>query len=133
MFTGIPYTSVDEVWKDVLPWIESACKSARGKFEPDDYRLALIARDMQLWTYRDKHGVAAVCVTEIVKYPRKKYCRIVIGTGRNRKAWQDYRKTIEEWAVSQGCDGMESFARKGWARIFTDYQTTHIVLERQFK
>lgn len=103
----------------------------RGKMIPEDLFNYLENREMQLWIYRDPHGVAAVCVTEIVSYPRKKYCRIFIGTGRNRRDWQHHRKSIEEWAKAQKCDGMESFARKGWAEIFNDYKNTHIILEKE--
>jgi len=132
MFTGIPHTDIDAVWDEVLPWVELACKRMRGRMYPEDIKKFLNDRAMQLWTFRDVHGVAAICVTEIINYPQKKYCRIFIGSGRNRKDWQNHRKTIENWAQSEGCDGVESMARMGWGKIFDDYKQTHIVLEKEF-
>lgn len=133
MFTGVLHTEIDSVWPEVEPWIKQACERMCGRYEPKHIKQRLIDRSMQLWTYRDAHGVAAVCVTHIEEYPTgKKYCRIFMGMGRNRREWQDSRHIIEQWARSQGCDGMESFARRGWTKIFNDYRHSHNILEKEF-
>lgn len=130
-FTGILHTEIESVWPEVRPFIASACERMSGRMDEEDVKRFLLSGDMQLWVNR-KEEITAVCVTEVINYPKKKACRIFIGTGKNRRDWQNYRWVIEEWARSQGCDGMESFARKGWARIFTDYKSTHIILEKGF-
>jgi hypothetical protein len=77
--------------------------------------------------------ILAVCVTEVINYPRKKYARVMILTGKERKKWMDlYRESIEKWAIGIGCDGVESLARKGWEREFKDYDATHVLLEKEF-
>ncbi len=129
MFTGIPHTEVESVWGEIVGLIVKACESCNGRYLATDVKKLLKDRKWQLWVYRES-DIQAICVTEILLYPRKKYCRIVMGIGRDRTAWQDHRKTIEEWARSQGCDGIESIARIGWKRIFTDWQHTHEYLER---
>jgi hypothetical protein len=124
-FRGIPHDQILSVWPGVVHWIEAACDT-NGKYHQNDILTALLNRDMQLWTY----GTDAVCVTEIIQYPRKKYARILIGTGRGRANWQHCRETIETWAKAQGCHGIESLARNGWKRIFKDYSQTHLLLEK---
>ena len=135
MFTGIPHTELDSVWQEVLPWIESACRRTNGRYLASDIYRSLQLRETQLWAYRNG-GIEAVCVTEIIKYPRKKYCRILIGTGRNRQNWQHHVLDIEQWAWAQECDGMESFARIGWWRAFyrtlTGWKFTHEYIEKEF-
>ena len=135
MFTGILHTEIDSVWSEVLPWIEQACGRMRGRMRAEHVKEFLENRTMQLWVYRDAHGVAAVCVTEIVNYPLKKYCRIFIGTGRKRREWQHYVGVIEAWAKSMRFDGIESFARIGWWRAFfksIGFQRTHEIIEKEF-
>lgn len=135
MFTGIPHTEIDSVWPEVLPWIDGACARMRGRFWSCDIKEALINRDMQLWVYRDAHGVAAVCVTQLPPYPRKKLAQIFIGTGRHRHKWQHHVETLEEWAKMQGCVGIESFSRIGWWRAFfrsIGWKRTHEVIEKEF-
>jgi hypothetical protein len=131
MFTGIPYTSVDEVWKDVLPWIEPACKRG-GLHRPSDIYQSLIERDMQLWIYRDAHGIAAVGVTEIRTYPLATTLDVIIGTGRKRKDWENYMLVIEQWAASQGCKISRPHIRWGWLKTFKKlgYRITHVVVEK---
>jgi hypothetical protein len=135
-FTGVPYGDIDKVWPYALPWIEDAAKRSRGRFEASDTYKALVERDQQLWISINGGSVEACCVTEIVSYARKKYCRILIGTGRNREHWQEFATVIEEWAKSQGCHGIESIARKGWwkvfSAIFTGWSLTHVFIEKEF-
>ena len=134
MFTGIPADRIDHFWPDMLPWIADACDRCRGRYTPDDILQAIKDRDMQAWGYFGE-SLEAVGVTEIVVYPRKKYCRILIGAGRDRKNWQHHIPDIERWARAQGCDGMETAARIGWWRAFyrsIDWERTHESLEKSF-
>jgi hypothetical protein len=136
MFTGVTHEHIDEVWPEVLPWVEQACGRMRGRYESPHIKERLISGAMQLWVYRNAHGVAAICVTHIETYPTgKKYCRIFIGTGRKRREWQQYVFVIEAWAKSIFCNGCESFARIGWWRAFfksIGWQRTHEIIEKEF-
>ena len=86
---------------------------------------------MQLWLAYEK-GIEAICVTEIVKYPQAKACRILIGTGKNRENWEHFEQTIGLWAKAQGCRLFEAFARNGWKPSFKKrgWKSTHCILER---
>jgi len=132
MLYGIPYTSIDEVWDEVRPWIEAACLSSRGKFDADDIRIGLLDRDDQLWIWRTPTAYA-VGVTRILVYPKQRVCSIRICTGRNRHEWQkECIAQLEAWAKSQGCDAMELQARVGWSRVLASqgYETTHCYVEK---
>ena len=131
MLYGIPYTSIDDVWHEVRPWIEAACSRSRGKFDADDIRIGLLERDVQLWIWRTPTAYA-VGVTRITKYPKQTVCTIRICTGRNRHEWQkECIAQLEAWAKSQGCDAMELQARPGWEKALPGYDKTHVYLERK--
>lgn len=131
MLQGIPAHLIDEVWDGVRPWIAEACKTSRGKFDENDIRIGLLERDDQLWIWNTPTAFAVV-VSRLSNYPKKRVCQLRIVTGRNRDEW--YRaglKTIEAWAKANGCHAMELCARPGWARLLTDYEMTHVYLEKQ--
>jgi hypothetical protein len=131
MLYGIPFTSIDDVWDEVRPWIEAACVRSRGKFDANDIRIGLLERDDQLWIWRSETAYA-VGVTRITKYPKKTVCTIRIVTGRNRREWEkECIAQIECWAKSQGCDAMELQARPGWKKALPDYDMTHVYLEKE--
>lgn len=131
-FAGIPATEVEAVWPLVAPLIAAACTRGGGKRTPNDVRRALADRDQQLWLAWDG-SVVALAVTEIACYPRKKCCRILICTGRERQSWQHRLAVIEAWAKAQGCVAMELIARPGWSRLLKGqgYAITHLFCEKE--
>ena len=130
-FNGVPADKLDSQWKEIEPFIVSACKRSLGRYEAVDIYKNLANREMQLWVSKRHGEIEAVSVTEIINYPRLKVCHIKIGTGKNRKNWQHFRHYIEQWATEQGCRRVESIARKGWERIFKGYSATHIFMEKE--
>lgn len=133
MFSGIPSHFVENVWDEVEPWIKRACERGGDKYTPEDIKGHLVNQEMQLWTYRDDE-LRLVCVTEIVNYPRKKYARIFIATGKDREKWLPFMSVIKGWAKAQGCDGIETFARRGWFRAFykkAGWEHTHEIIEME--
>lgn len=119
------------VWAEVTPWLERALKR-NTRYDVDDVKGLIFNGSFQLWLAVDSE-IQAVCVTELLQYPQEKWARVLILTGRKRGAWQGiYKDTIEKWAKAEKCTGVESFARKGWARVFKDYSLTHVMLEKRF-
>lgn len=129
---GVPAPQVLEVWSEVRPWVVQALKRGYGRYLDSDILEAILSRNMQLWIAREGDGLLAVCVTEIIRYPRKSFARVMIGTGRERQKWQDFVSIIEDWAKAQGCAGLEMQARCGWERIHTGYKKSHVFLEKEF-
>lgn len=130
--SGIPSARIHEFWELTEPLIASACETARGKWNASYIRKQLEYGAMQLWLVTDG-TVLAVCVTEIVRHPGKRCCRIRIMTGQQRERWQHFLGVIEAWAKAQGCDAMELIARSGWSRILgrQGYAVTHLFCEKE--
>jgi hypothetical protein len=111
--------------------ISRACLSTNGRFASDDVKKWLDEGSWQLWVAEKDGAICALCTTEILIYPRLKVCRVNMVTGKGRKLWQEFNVKIEYWAKEQGCQIIESLARKGWARIYKDYQQSHVFLEKK--
>ena len=130
-FQRIERRHVRRHWPQAQPWIAEAVVTSRGKFTKDWFRDRLVAGDMQLWLLEDGDTFGVV-VTQVYDYPANRCCLIRIATGRNvGDAIEGGIRQIEDWARSQGCHAMELIARLGWKRRLTDYDMTHVVLEKQ--
>lgn len=115
--TGIPAPHVDGVWSTVEPLIAKALAKGRGEFIPADYRRFLLAREMQLWAAVKDQQIHAVCLTEIVNFPRLKICRLVLAAGSEMRHWMKPGvATIKAWAKANGCEEIRGGGRMGWSR-----------------
>jgi hypothetical protein len=129
----IPPNRIDDVWPHVREMLGEAVKSANGRLELADVRKFLIEKDLVLWVSLRNKKIEALAVTEILQHPRKKMCMVRVLTGKDYANWVGLEEGIAKWAESIGCHGMEAIARKGWSRVFKNYDFTHIYLERMFK
>lgn len=128
----IPADRVSDVWPHVKDMLQSAVDSANGRWALADIKRFLHEKDLVLWTSLREGKIEAVAITEIVQHSRKKMCMVKVLTGKDYANWVQLESGIAAWAESIGCAGMEAIARKGWARVFKNYDFTHILLERMF-
>jgi hypothetical protein len=129
-FTGVLSTELDATLPFVENWIKDGVNSMRGRMGYEDMIELLRKGQCQLWVAGKGDKIQACLITEIVIYYRRKICCLRICVGHNRYLWQSYMKNLEDWAISQGCNGMEAIARKGWSRILKDWKTTHYFIEK---
>lgn len=130
---GIQAQDAAQIWPQIETWIQDACDEEGGSMTSDDFLEAIQARDMQLWVAHDDAGIDAIGITEIRVTQRRKTCWVLVMTGKNMARWAELRHVIADWARAQGCIGkkaMKSLARRGYSRLFKEYQCTHVLLER---
>jgi len=114
--TGIPHSSIDSVWDMVVDHLQKGLDYSNGEISLEDIHEGLLSRDMQLWcAFNDDECVAAM-VTEIINYPRKMACRMIVVGGGHMKYWLDYQTEFMRWAKENGCDRVEAYCRDGMAR-----------------
>lgn len=127
----VPPEALSAVWPSIAPDVENIAARSRGRMLASDIRDLIEAQDRILWVAVGPAGeYLGLAMTEIHQYPRRKACRLVACTGRERARWLPLLADIEKWAKSIGCDVMEGHTRKGWARELADYKLTHVFLER---
>jgi hypothetical protein len=91
---------------------------AKSLFEQAEQRL------LQLWVAYDKdqREVVAAAVTEVAEYPTRKVGRVILLAGRNLNQWIGFVGRFEQWARDEGCAALEFVGRRGWGRVFRDYE-----------
>ena len=124
-----------EVWRPrVEHLLQIAANRSRGK-ETVAYYLSQAGRDkMQLWVYVNAQDVVLMAMlTGFVYYPGYRAVRGVAMAGEMLPEWlAETAKTIEQWAISQGCGGIECITRPGMARGLRElgYTETHRIFEK---
>ena len=125
---------VEAIWDKAKPHLEKALEYGDGEFQIDDVLKFLLDRTMKLWILYDtsSHDVVMAGCTEIIHYPHKKICRVVLMGGLSMNLWQSQTTAFEEWAREQGCTQMETLARKGLAKKLTklDYRQVYQVCRK---
>lgn len=128
---GVPAEAVARLWPRVETLVRRGLAHADGRYAADDVLRALLARDMQLWLAAGERGIEAICVTEILRYPRQRRCNLFLCAGAGMRRWVRLLEPIERWARAQGCAAVELQGRPGWTRILKDYRRTHILLRKE--
>jgi len=128
---GVAAEAVARLWPRIEPLVRRGLAYADGRYAPGDVLRALLARDMQLWLVVGGGTIEAVCVTEILRYPRQRRCNIFLCAGGGMRRWVGLLRDIEGWAREQGCAAVELQGRPGWARVLKDYRRTYILLRKE--
>jgi len=115
----VPLELVPKYWGEVEQHLAKAAEYTHGRYEVEDIFDAIMDYDHHLWIAFDEEGVKGAVVTKFALYPRRKYLDMVFTGGERLAEWKDpMLKMLQAWAYDSGCDGIESTARPGWAKIF---------------
>jgi hypothetical protein len=113
---GVKSDRIEAVWPEIEELVIRGLEHCQGCYWPEDVKAALIRRDMQLHVAQSDR-IEAICITELVNYPRRKLCNLFLLAGENMARWVHYQSEIVAWARSVGCDGMEvHHGRAGWGK-----------------
>jgi len=117
----VPTAHVERVWPDVKPFMERAAEYTYGRYTVDDIKDSVTQYEHHLWITFDGAGIKGAVVTAFKHYPQAKYLDLVFIGGDDGLSWKDEMlKILKHWAYDNHCDGIESTARFGWAKIFKD-------------
>jgi hypothetical protein len=108
-----------DAWPMVERYMAMAAEATNGRYVALDILDALLNFNHDLWVVFDETGVRGALVTAIKQYPSKRYLELAFIGGENGHAWKDQMLSVlRSWAKDHSCDGLESNARLGWAKIF---------------
>lgn len=111
---GIPANTLGTFWRFAEPYIKRALDHTSGELKLEDLRNLCEDRAIQLWLISRGTRVIGAATTEIVVYPHRKHARVITLAGSDFDNWIEMADNhISEWAISQGCQAIESFVRKG--------------------
>jgi len=135
----LAYVGTDDlllVWPYVTELIDKALNQGSGEYRQEDIYLAVLEQEMQLWIGLKGNEVEMLAVTQIVKYPSNRVTMsIVFLAGENLSVWLGELDTLEEWARSQGAQGVEFHCRPGFQRILDGYgyEKERVVLQKNLE
>lgn len=113
------------MWPRVEKALQKAIETQR-EWPTKDLFDQLRGQRMQLWVV----PWDVVVVTQIQTYPGARICMIVLCGGENLETHMQDLGAIETWAKSLGCDEMRLQGRKGWNRIYPDYEPIATVMRK---
>jgi len=134
---------VGPIWKDrldeflplAIPFLAPALAADGNKVGVEDLRGLCESGGMQLWVCRDavSKEVVAALVTEVLEYPRGMVFSLAFCGGEQVERWAPWIAFFEDLAKTGGCMAMRIPGRKGWGRVFPEYEERFRVFEKPLK
>ena len=114
---------IDEVWPFVTEGVHQAITHSDSSADGDDFLEPLHNGQAKLWVFMSEARVAGHMITEIIRYPRKSFVRVLTMAckgGENgmlgMDLWHKFVYIVEEYAAENGCEHLEAYTRKGMVR-----------------
>jgi hypothetical protein len=115
----VPTQHIDTCWEQIKPYMEKAAKYTYGRFTADDIYDSIVEHGYHLWVAFDEEIILGAVVTQFMVYPKRKTLSMTFCGGTHLHNWKDpMLALLQKFAADMSCDGIESTARKGWAKIF---------------
>lgn len=119
---------VDEFWPYAEPLLKAATDRC-GEWSVAEIK-GQINKGALLWIIWDGSELRAACVTRLVEIKGEKICQVLACGGRDED-WRTRFEEIEDYARNEFCTKTQIQGRKGWVRIFSDYDLAWVALEKR--
>lgn len=126
----VPTKIVPAIWDVVFPFIKDAVESDI-MFDEDSLKKRLMDdKALMFIVTLDKKvsGCCIVCIEEL----KQDACNIISLGGENFKVWKNQmNETITTYAKEMGCAHIVACGKKGWKRIWPDFEAGNIVYRKK--
>ena len=120
------------VWPVVSKILEPVFPRCYGKVSPEDVVEYVETGIAQLWVQYLDGEPAAVVVTAIERYPSRDVLKVMLAAGKDAKRWKPYAQhAVEEFARATGCSSVEIVGRRGWGKVYPDYEEIEVVYAKE--
>lgn len=120
---------VRRIWPHCSHLIWAALEHC-GDWTPEEIEQGLFDGPYLLWITWDGSRIKAACVTRLIVLPRGLVCQAVACGGAD-ECWPSRFEPIEQYAKNEGCIATRIQGRPGWARVFKEYKTEWVCLEKR--
>lgn len=123
---------IRDVWGVLEEWMFKVSDGMGGRENMATLIARITSGEVVLWAIVKDQQVRGVVGTEFVESPTGlrslviRYC-----VGKKLVDWIHLVDVLEDYAVNNGCQKIETWARKGWAKHLPDYRMTHVLLEKE--
>lgn len=118
--------------RDTWPHVSDLIKKAVERGGLGSYKIiqdmVLDGRALLWIACEDNRLLPAALVTSLEIEDKRTVCAIVAYAGT--KELLPLLSGVEEYARAKGCQSMRLMGRKGWQRMLKDYQSKHVILEK---
>ena len=117
----------------VWPHVEAMLKAATdhcGNWSIGPIRSEVFDGKQLLWITWNGLKIKAAATTRLVVEQKGLVCQ-AIACGGTDDDWPERFSAIEEYARDEGCVSTRIQGRPGWARVFKDYKTEWVSLEKK--
>lgn len=129
----VPANLVPAIWPSILPIVERGVAASRGDRLAPDYFDVCASGAAQLWLIGKDGAVAAICIAEMVQYPRRRVALVDLIAGDGLDDWlEQLDETVGAWGRAHGAVAIQTGGRPGWSRVTKSigYRTIGIVIEK---
>ena len=117
--SAVPTGYTESIWPQVEAFVAGAAEYTYDRYTSDDILDLILHYDHALWVAFEGDKTLGVVVTSFLEYPRARYLNMLFCGGEDISRWKDpMLSLLRRWARDNGCDGIESTGRPGWAKIF---------------
>ena len=110
--------NIDLAWKEGSKYILEALEHSDGSYSIEDIYKHLLDNTFLLWLFYndDRHCAEGAMITEIVQYPRRRFCTILFLGADNLDDSLVLFEEFIKWARNHRCDSINMYGRQGWER-----------------
>jgi len=109
------------VWPSLSVYLQKAIDQGQNESTLADYMRKILLNTAQCWGVFKGDSLVGVGMTEILQYAQHKTLHIIAFSGDNFDEQAEVFPTIVEYAKAYGCQSIEQWGRKGWARSLPRY------------
>lgn len=84
-----------------------------------------------VWDVSDGMELVACLTTAVEEYPLRRVGRICELAGRDMTRWLDLLPQLEDAFRAVGCEVVDVYGRKGWARVLNGYELHASVIRKE--
>ena len=120
----VPKNKIRVVWPQAEKLLADAIEQSRGKIVPENLYSFILSPYGQLWMANTKEPPEFIMamVTQICAYHSVNVLRVIVAGGKCAKAALPIMKMVEEFALQEGCGGIEVSGRVGWKKLLAPYE-----------
>jgi hypothetical protein len=128
----VPTEYVNTCWGKLESFVNDAAEATEGRYTTEDLYMMARNPENNLWIAYDESEVKGFVLTSINTYPHRKILAMNFCGGKEFDSWKTpIIDTLKRFAKEFGCDSIEAYGRKGWAKILKDegYKSKFVTFE----
>jgi hypothetical protein len=128
-YSAVKIEQLDEIWPDFMHFIEDSLEYSNGIWNIEDVEERLFTGNAVLWiAYNGSPRAAGV--TWIEEFPQCRDLNMAFAGG-DMKSIQGLVKMGEDYAKSEGCQGIRCYGRRGWAKALPGYKEISTISRKE--